>query len=26
VDVKEVDGIWLVSFMAYDPGYIEREE
>jgi hypothetical protein len=26
VGVKEVDGIWLVTFMDYDLGYIELEE
>lgn len=27
VDLKEVDdGIWLVSFMTYDPGYIDLEQ
>jgi hypothetical protein len=27
VGIKEVDeGIWIVSFMSYDPGYIDLEQ
>jgi len=26
VGIKEVEGIWLVSFMQYDLGYIDLEE
>jgi hypothetical protein len=24
--IKEVDGIWLISFMHHDPGYIDLEQ
>ena len=26
VGIKEVDGIWIVSFMHYDLGYIDLEQ